>query len=86
MSARETIASVMWHNMPTAVSMNTVSKTADAVLSALAKDGYRLLGPDELDPVTVERCAQTAYWQARNGATADQIATTLRLLTGNGNG
>lgn len=54
------------------------------VVRDLRSAGYRLLGPDELDPVTVERCAEVARMKAWNGATADQIAAALRSLTGGG--
>lgn len=30
------------------------------VIANLVSAGFRLVGPDELDPVTVERCAQVA--------------------------
>jgi len=30
---------------------------AEALLKLLTKSGYRIIGPDALDPVTVERCA-----------------------------
>lgn len=33
---------------------------ADAILHALNAAGYRILGPDEIDPVTMEKCAEVA--------------------------
>lgn len=35
-------------------------KVADAAIENLIAAGYRIVGPDEVDPVTVERCAQIA--------------------------
>lgn len=36
---------------------------ADAILCALSRAGYRILGPDEVDQVTVEKCAEIASCQ-----------------------
>lgn len=33
---------------------------ADAVIEALSAAGYRILGPDEVDQVTLERAAEVA--------------------------
>lgn len=33
---------------------------ADAILCALSRAGFRILGPDEVDPVTVEKAAERA--------------------------
>lgn len=36
------------------------SRTTDAILAALTAAGFRIVGPGEVDPVTVERCAEVA--------------------------
>lgn len=33
---------------------------ADAILAALTAAGFRVLAPEEVDPVTVEKCAEVA--------------------------
>lgn len=45
---------------------------ADAVIEALHAAGYRILGPDEVDPVTVERCAEVAERLAEDRKTKEQ--------------
>lgn len=65
------------------------------VIANLVSAGFRLVGPDELDPATVERCAQVVA--ARGPATQDMTSTmicdaldeaaaALRTLTGGNNG
>ncbi|MHA6684441.1 hypothetical protein [Mesorhizobium sp. A556] len=65
MSARDVIArtiqTYLRHDNPTFSGTNLF---AHGVLEALTTAGYRILGPDELDPVTVERCAAIAIEQA----------------------
>lgn len=50
-------------------------RTASKIEQALTEAGFRFLGPDELDPVTVERCAQVV--QARGPATQDMTSTMI---------
>lgn len=40
------------------VFLEKATDKADAILAALDAAGCRILGPDELDTVTVERCAK----------------------------
>lgn len=44
------------------------------VIANLVSAGFRLVGPDELDPATVERCAQVAEL-TRDGFLSPQYAT-----------
>lgn len=37
---------------------------ADAILCALSRAGFRILGPDEVDPVTLEKAADAAEERA----------------------
>jgi hypothetical protein len=48
--AREIIAQTLGHHPGW-------SRTADTILDALAAAGFRIVGPEEVDPVTVEKCA-----------------------------
>lgn len=61
-----------------------------AVLEALTAAGYRLIGPDELDRVTVERCADLAKsFDERTDILKISglgISIAIRKLTGGGNG
>ena len=59
---------------------------ADAILCALSRAGFRILGPDEVDPVTVERCVEVAAatdpekpanWLHRR----EEIAAAIRTLS-----
>ena len=59
---------------------------ADAILCALSRAGFRILGPDEVDPVTVERCVEVAAatdpekpanWLHRR----EEIAAAIRALS-----
>lgn len=56
MSAREIISQV--ENFNAGLGFTPLGDyQADRILAALSKAGYRILGPDELDPVTVVRRA-----------------------------
>lgn len=48
MSARDVIAN--------RIAGPSAKNWANATIAALTAAGYRILGPDEIDPVTVERC------------------------------
>lgn len=54
MSGREIIREAIIAN----VTRSPTTKT-NAVLDALTAAGYRIIGPGEVDPVTVERCVNT---------------------------
>ena len=71
MSARDMIAAAVFDPAPDAFGKPTLDwvikvrkklslEAADRVTSSLTEAGYRILGPGELDPVTVERCAKLA--------------------------
>lgn len=81
MSGREIIREAIIAN----VTRSPTTKT-NAVLDALTAAGYRLIGPGEVDPVTVERCAEIAraahisHAPGLDGYNID-IATALRSLT-----
>ena len=45
---------------------------ADAFLASLSAAGYRILGPDEVDPVTLEKCAEVAERLAEDRKTKEQ--------------
>lgn len=51
---------------------------ADAVLSALTTAGYRILGPDEVDPVTLEKCA--AHLEGRGTVFMRDAAAAIRAI------
>lgn len=63
---------------------------ADAILTALAAAGYRILGPDEVDPVTLEEAAAIAEATQAYGDPVDasvglgpvgkRIASAIRAL------
>lgn len=67
---------------------------ADAILCALSRAGFRILGPDEVDPVTLERAAEVAERDAVDGSVrldpkrhknlsdwfAEQRASAIRAL------
>mgnify|MGYP000908331909 CR=1 FL=1 len=68
---------------------------ADAILCALSRAGFHIIGPDEVDPVTVEKCgnialsyvSQTDYDLEPEAAvagsvTAKMIAAAIRSLKG----
>lgn len=64
--------------------------TAGMIVAALHAAGYRILGPDDIDPVTLERCARVADesrsyhgWISQStqaGEAAEKIAATIRSL------
>lgn len=51
----------------------------DAILSALTSSGYRILGPDELDAVTVEECAE--HLEGWGDMYGDNAANAIRALS-----
>lgn len=61
--------------------------SADAILLALTSAGYRLLGPDELDPVTVRKCVDVAVQRraiyekkrAKHSILADESLTRFEM-------
>lgn len=55
---------------------------ADAELEALTAAGYRILGPDDLDKVTVERCAEAVknHTLIRDANVAHFVVVSLRAL------
>ncbi len=71
------------------------SSRAAGVIAALRAAGFRILGPDEVDPVTVEKCAEVAAGFAdqtdydlepeaavAESVTANGIASAIRVLGG----
>lgn len=76
MSARDVIAN--------RIAGPSAKNWADATIAALTAVGYRILGPDEIDPVTVEKCAEVAEHAAVRthdcGVHADNIASAIRAL------
>jgi hypothetical protein len=87
MSARDVIAQSLRNNR-----VADAHLTTSRILFALEDEGYRLIGPGELDPETIERCVEVA--QAAKGkkfgfepyqhliASPDDIADALRSLQG----
>lgn len=66
---------------------------AKAIIERLDVAGYRILGPDEVDPVTLEKCAEVAAGFAdqtdydlepeaavAESVTANGIATAIRAI------
>lgn len=70
----------------TAIRWMRAALRADLMKAALTAAGYRIIGPGEVDPVTVERCAEIAraahisHAPGLDGYNID-IATALRSLT-----
>jgi len=52
---------------------------ADSIIERLDAAGYRILGPDEVDPVTVERAAEAGKKAAKAGD-CHHVATAIRAL------
>lgn len=82
MSARDVIAN--------RIAGPNAKNWADATIAALTAVGYRILGPDELDPVTAERCAaicdeaaETSDW-IDGRIEAKGLAAAIRTLTAGG--
>lgn len=59
-------------------------QAADGILRALTTAGFRILGPDEVDPVTVEKCAEVAERMLRFADTTSEadiaISEAIRAL------
>lgn len=67
------------------------ARTADLILAALNSAGFRILGPDEIDGPTVERCAKVAetcpdtpFFESRRwyGDLRNSIPAAIRALKG----
>lgn len=97
MSARD----VMRDGIIKETGVSLATTRADAAYFALTAAGYRILAPGDLDPVTVERCAQEAdehsyardidWWltATKKDVSADacrSVATAIRSLQENKNG
>jgi hypothetical protein len=84
--ARKMIADILQKTDPEQDPEWDYSPQSDAILSALTSSGYRILGPDELDAVTVEKCAEVAssHFDLRHADKARfaslAIATAIRSL------
>jgi len=106
-SAREIIAAATyesWENIPAASTRtwdvycdkltggaHHFRKHAGAAIEALTAAGFRILAPGELDPATVERCADFALNEFQRDFESpagwrEQFATAIRTLTGGNNG
>lgn len=64
MSAREIIANARHSHACDGGYSVAGGAAADAALAALTSAGYRILGPDEVDAVTVEKCTEVAEERA----------------------
>lgn len=58
---------------------------ADAILCALSRAGFRIIGPDEVDPVTLDRVAQFTKSDFQRDFESpigwrDQFAAAIRTL------
>lgn len=60
MSAREIIAAILARDAGRKYVLWQDSELSDTIVEQLTAAGHRILGPDELCPVTVERCAIVA--------------------------
>lgn len=83
MSARDLLTRVM----ADAGLDNVRDDDADFVIEALTAAGWRLVGPDEVDPVTVERCAEIAqdgYFGPEVYSHGQRIAAAIRALASGG--
>lgn len=60
---------------------------ADAIINRFTTAGFRILGPDEVDPVTLEKCAEVAdqiapksmEWNSY-AAWVQRVANAIRAL------
>lgn len=94
-NAREIIADAYSDMELNAISADDA---VSAIIARLTAAGFRILAPDELDPVTVERCAQVVEHDDRHAPARDsryapdwlhharRKAAELRTLTGGNNG
>lgn len=57
-AAQEKIAWALIELEP--ITKKAADRYASAILAALTAGGYRIVGPDEVDPVTLEKCAEVA--------------------------
>lgn len=59
--------------------------TAAGMVEAVTTAGFRVLGPDEVDPVTVEKCAEVVERMLRFADTTSEadiaISEAIRALT-----
>ncbi|MGE3419364.1 MAG: hypothetical protein AB7I42_25180 [Bradyrhizobium sp.] len=83
MGAREIIASAVAQLEPGDGGLVFAEKS----IAALHAAGYRIIGPDEIDRVTVEKCAAVAddhakAWGPAMASPATVIATAIRSLRG----
>ena len=53
---------------------------ADAILCALSRAGFRIIGKDEVDPVTVEKCAEVTEMYVSMGWRGTEITEAIRAI------
>ena len=53
---------------------------ANAIVVMLHAAGFRILGPDEVDPVTLEKAAEAAYEAITDGEHAEEVGAAVRAL------
>lgn len=81
------IAKAIYHAAPrnkpfdklSAFKRERILAEADAFLASLSAAGYRVIGPDELDPMTLERAAEAGKKAAKAGD-CHHVATAIRAL------
>ena len=86
------IAKAIYHAAPrnkpfdklSAFKRERILAEADAFLASLSAAGYRVIGPDELDPVTLEKAAEAGKEAAKVGD-CHHVAAAIRALRENGN-
>jgi hypothetical protein len=86
MSARDIIADILWPVQDWDGIEANAAGAADAILEALTASGYRIVGPGEMDAVTVEACAKVAddhaaTWGLAMASPAIAIAAAIRALS-----
>ena len=55
-------------------------QAADEIIDALHAAGFRILGPDEVDPVTVEKCAEVTEMYVSMGWRGTEITEAIRAI------
>lgn len=81
MTAREIIARAISEDISGGW-VEEYDETADAVLTALTAAGYRILAPGDVDPETVDRCAQAVKpAMNRDGPYAFAVEAAIRALS-----
>lgn len=53
---------------------------SSVIVASLTAAGFRILGPDEVDPVTVEKCAEVTEMYVSMGWRGTEITEAIRAI------